>query len=127
MSPERTTFSTVWLELIAEKRNENVTTVKNYIRCRLNFCLLRCQLLCVRGSRSAKRLFTAESDDITLITSEGEQRNSHKVNDSKSRYSFRYLRLYCNYCVFVNEVEATDRVSFGTIKESSKKDGGKRK
>eukprot|EP00794_Sanderia_malayensis_P010729 gene10729-biopygen8577 len=70
-SRECTTFYNRLAVLIAEKRNENVATVKNYIRCRLNFCLLRCQLLCMRGSRSTKRLFTAESDDITLITSEG--------------------------------------------------------
>ena len=31
-----------------------------------HFKLLRSQLLCIRGSRSAKKLF-AESDDVSLI------------------------------------------------------------
>ena len=38
-------------ELISEKRHENYSDVVNYIRTRLRFCLLKCILISLRGTR----------------------------------------------------------------------------
>ena len=58
MSKECSTFYNRLAEMIAEKRNNDVHIVKNWMRTRLSFSLLRTQLLCLRGSRSSKKIYT---------------------------------------------------------------------
>ena len=67
--------------LIAEKRGENYGTVRNFIRKRLRFCLLRTVLESLRGSRNLRRKFldtawTVVDVDMDLI----DGRNSDKIN-----------------------------------------------
>ena len=69
MAKECLTFYNRLAEMIAEKRDDDINVVKNWLRTRLSFSLLRSQLLCLRGSRSAKKIF-AENDDMSLITAE---------------------------------------------------------
>lgn len=40
---------------VAEKRNLEQSTVTNWLRTKLSFCLLRSAILCIRGSRNTKR------------------------------------------------------------------------
>ena len=55
MGPEAERFHKRLAELIAQKRNETYSNVVNYIRTRLRFCLLKCVLLSVRGTRTRSR------------------------------------------------------------------------
>ena len=52
MSRECATFYNRLAECIAEKRNENIEKIKSWIRCKINFCLLRVQVMCIRGTRN---------------------------------------------------------------------------
>ena len=62
-------------EMIAEKRNASESNTKNWIRTRLNFCLLRSQIMCLRGSRSIRRCDQAVHDtDINLVIEESKIR-----------------------------------------------------
>ena len=69
MSKECLTFYNRLAEMVAEKRNQQITIVRNWMRARLSFSLLRSQLLCLRGSRTAKKMF-AECDDVEFISAE---------------------------------------------------------
>ena len=44
--------------MIAEKRNISKSTATTFIRTKISFSLLRSMLLCIRGSRSVKRINT---------------------------------------------------------------------
>ena len=68
MSRECSTFYNRLSEMIAEKRNERMEKVKCWMRSKLNFSLLRSQLLCIRGSRDTKTIF--EKDDLSVIVEE---------------------------------------------------------
>ena len=39
---------------LAEARDLSYSTVMGWLRCRLSFCLLRCAVMCFRGSRSRR-------------------------------------------------------------------------
>ena len=45
-------------EMIAEKRNISNSIATTFIRTKISFSLLRSMLLCIRGSRSVKRINT---------------------------------------------------------------------
>ena len=64
MGPEADRFHKRLAELIAEKRNETYSSVVNYIRTRLRFCLLRSILIGLRGIRGKKN-----RESITPISS----------------------------------------------------------
>ena len=43
-------------ELISEKHHQNFSDTSAWIKRKLNFCLLRTAVVCIRGSRSANML-----------------------------------------------------------------------
>ena len=55
MGPEAECFHKRLAELIAQKRNETYSSVVNYIRTRLRFCLLKSVLLSIRGTRGKSK------------------------------------------------------------------------
>ena len=67
---ETTVFFRRLASLLSEKRNESYSAVMCWIRCVISFSLLRSALLCLRGSRSTRRSFCPEADNITLVVSE---------------------------------------------------------
>ena len=62
------------VEMIAENRNQSTEKIKSWMRCRLNFNLLRSQLPCIRGFRCAKLIFKKEKEDAILVDSESQIR-----------------------------------------------------
>ena len=70
MGPEAERFHKRLAELIAEKRNETYSSVVNYIRTRLRFCLLKSVLMSIRGVRgknSSERIAPISSLSFNLI------------------------------------------------------------
>ena len=61
------------VEMIVGKRNQSTVKIKSWMRCRLNFKLLRSQLPCIRGFRCAKLTFKKEKD-TNLVDSESQIR-----------------------------------------------------
>ena len=55
--------------MITSKRNESIEKIKSWIRCKLNFNLLRSQLLCICGSKYIK-IFKNENEDVNLVVSD---------------------------------------------------------
>ena len=51
-------------EMIASKRNVTTADAMTYVRTRLSFSLLRSMLLCVRGSRSLRKVESINEVDI---------------------------------------------------------------
>ena len=70
---ECSTFFNRLAEKIADKRNVPISKMKNWIRTRINFHLLRCQILCLRGSRSIRRpeIPAVVDTDVSLVVEEG--------------------------------------------------------
>ena len=52
MGEEAKRYYTKICELLAEKRNQQLSIVKNFVRTQLNFSLIRSAALCIRGSKS---------------------------------------------------------------------------
>ena len=67
MPRESQTFYNILAEMIAEERNESIEKIKPEMKCKLNFNLLRSQLLCIRDSRCAKQIFKSEVEDVNLV------------------------------------------------------------
>ena len=67
-------------ELLAEKRNENLSKVKNWMRTRLNFNLLRSCLLCLRWSRSIYKETILDVDEIDNSLVVEESRLIHSID-----------------------------------------------
>ena len=67
-------------ELLAEKRNESLSKVKNWMRTRLNFNLLRSCLLCLRGSRSIRKETILDVDEIDISLVVEESRLIHGID-----------------------------------------------
>jgi hypothetical protein len=55
MGPEAERFIKRIAQLIAEKRNEEYSSVVNFIRTRLSFCMLKSVLQGLRGVRGKKK------------------------------------------------------------------------
>ena len=56
---------------LAEKRNEHVSVVSGWLRCRLSFAILRSAIVCLRGSRPLRlRGKSSANEDIGLAVSE---------------------------------------------------------
>ena len=54
-------------EMIAEKRDIPNSVATKYVRTRMSFSLLRSTLVCVRGSRSLKKVFDLNEVDMSLV------------------------------------------------------------
>ena len=70
MSPECAKFYSRLATLISEKRNDNKSTVTSWMRCRLNFSLLRSALLCIRGSRTIAYMQDTREQNFDLSVSQ---------------------------------------------------------
>ena len=57
--------------MIAEKHNKPYSKTIHWIRCRLNFSLLRSSIMCLRGSRSAHHRPADPTNNMDLACSEG--------------------------------------------------------
>ena len=66
MGPECDKYHKRVAELIARRRNEDYPDVINYMRTRLNFCLLRCIIIAVRGERRKRRRAGTDMEDISF-------------------------------------------------------------
>ena len=71
MSKECTVFYKRLADLLSKKKDEPYSVTMGWLRCRLNFALLRSSILCVRGSRSSKQHPILELGNITLACTEG--------------------------------------------------------
>ena len=56
-------------EMVAEKRGIEVSVATTFIRTRISFSLLRSTLLCLRGSRSLRKVFELNEVDMELVNS----------------------------------------------------------
>ena len=53
LGPAATTFYKRLVSLLAIKRNQSYSQVLHWIRCRINFSLIRSAVMCLRGARSS--------------------------------------------------------------------------
>ena len=67
MSHECESFYKRLAGMISDKRDDRYSDVMNWIKTKLNFCLLRSLLLCVRGSRTHKHTFE-HIEDVDIKT-----------------------------------------------------------
>ena len=68
MYRECQTFYHRLCELIAEKRNVDMSSVTSWLRTTISFSLIRSMLLCVRGSRNLRRKEIDMNEiDINLV------------------------------------------------------------
>ena len=58
--------------LLAAKKDTDYSTTMGWLRCRLSFALIRCCILCLRGSRSKKHLSEEQVIQPDLAISEGQ-------------------------------------------------------
>ena len=70
MGPTATTVYRRLAVLIADKRNEPFSRTLFWLRCRLNFSLLRSAVACLRGARSSLG-YPEKCDAIDLVMNEG--------------------------------------------------------
>ena len=66
MAPECTRLNKRVAELIASKTGEGYSHVKKFLRTRLQFALLRCMVIAVRGTRG--KTFAREEMDVGEIS-----------------------------------------------------------
>ena len=59
-------------EMVADKRDVAVSDATSFVRTRISFSLLRSMLLCLRGSRTTRRLPETGEVDIALVNFESE-------------------------------------------------------
>ena len=69
MGRECRMFFTRLSEMIAEKRNISVSSAMNFVRTKISFSLLRSALLCLRGSRTLRKVESIAEIDISLVNS----------------------------------------------------------
>ena len=55
---------------IAEKRNERLSDVTTWVRCKISFMCLRAVLMCLRGTRKSKMNYISEDFSVDTIESE---------------------------------------------------------
>ena len=67
------TATVVYKRLVADKRNTTYSTTLHWLRCRLNFSLLRSAVMCLRGSRTTgwQTNCNHSTESIDLAYSEG--------------------------------------------------------
>ena len=71
MGPSATTVYKRLASLISDKQNQQYSTTLNWMRCRLNFSLLRSAKMCLRGSRSIYHHPSPAGDTMDMACSEG--------------------------------------------------------
>lgn len=54
-------------EKLSEKQNLPVAVVSGWLRCRLSFALLRTTLLCLRATRSSKKLQVENNIEFAVV------------------------------------------------------------
>ena len=70
MSPECTIYHKFLAEKISQKTEQRYDQVMAWIRCKLSFLIIRSALLCLRGSRSVRKMNTDCIDDFGLACDE---------------------------------------------------------
>ena len=96
MSKECTVFYKRLVNLPSKKKNEPYSVIMGWLRCRLNFALLRSSILCVRGSRSSKQHPIPELGNITL------KAGYHLSQMVTTEFEFiTVLSLYNYYIVYI--------------------------
>ena len=70
MSPECTIYHKFLAEKISQKTEQRYDQVMAWIRCKLSFLIIRSALLCLRGSRSVRKMNTDCIDDFSLACDE---------------------------------------------------------
>lgn len=72
MSKECTRYHSRLAELIANKKNETYSSTISWIRAKISFSILRSALVCLRGSRTVKRVKKdIQNIDFELENNEG--------------------------------------------------------
>jgi hypothetical protein len=61
-------FVSTLISKIAEKHDLHQSTVANYVRTKISFELIRSQIMCIRGSRSRKRI-DVQTEEIEVVES----------------------------------------------------------
>ena len=72
MGRECRTFYQRLSEMVADKRGIAISDATTFVRTRISFSLLRSMLLCLRGSRTTRRLPETDEVDISLVNFESE-------------------------------------------------------
>ena len=70
MGKESTVFYKRLADSLSRKRDKPYSVTMGWLRCCLNFALLRSAILCIRGSRSSRH-YPLQESNITLATLEG--------------------------------------------------------
>ena len=68
-APECTAFLKKLSIKIAEKRNERLSDVTTWVRCKIRFMCLRAVLMCLRGTRKSKMNYIREDFSVDTIKS----------------------------------------------------------
>ncbi len=63
-APEARTFLKILCDRIASKNGQEYASVVNFIKCKIGFVIRKLILLCIRGSRSAKKMDTSPETDF---------------------------------------------------------------
>ncbi len=75
MSPAAAIVYKKLASMLAEKHDKTYSTTLNWMRCRLNFSLIRAAIMCIRGSRKSFTTTTPwkalDTGTIDLATQEG--------------------------------------------------------
>lgn len=66
MGPECMMYHKRLAELISTKKGETYSTTMTWIRSKVSFALLRCSLVCLRGTRVKRRTFETLNTDFTI-------------------------------------------------------------
>ena len=70
MGRECKTFISKLAKKIAAKRNLNTSVLTSWLRTKINFTLLRSILICLRGSRSLKKVESRDDVELDIVVDE---------------------------------------------------------
>ena len=70
MGPQASIVTKRLSEKLAEKKDQPVSVVSGWLRCRIAFALLRTTLICLRGTRPYRPQLPKEEFQIELAVSE---------------------------------------------------------
>ena len=100
MGKEATTFYKRLADMIAQKRNHHYSMVMGWLRCRLSFAVLRCSVMCIRGSRSSFPR-PVNSSNISLAATEGRVPPINYLNLFLPIFCTSILLKLCTFTLFV--------------------------
>ena len=72
LGPQATIVTKRLSERLAERQNLPYSVVAGWVRCRLAFAILRCSLVCLRGSRPFRKRELSGGSQILLAVQETE-------------------------------------------------------